>query len=83
MGFRQEDIKPLKDAVEKSEELKGAFAVADDGTFLVSIDQVFARFIQRLLCRIDLKVLQEVAMILTVWRNSINNTYTQFETERF
>lgn len=53
--------------------------MAEDGTYLASIDQVFARFIQRLMGRVDMKVLQEVVVVLTVWRSSINSTYMQFE----
>jgi hypothetical protein len=59
------------------------YDIAQDGTYVTPIDHVFARFLLRILNKVDLKVLQEVAVILSVWRNSINNTYSKFEENKY
>lgn len=82
-GFRPEDSRALREAVDHLDEQKAPLAITEDGTYHASIDQVFARFVQRLWGRVDLKVLQEVLVLLAIWRNSINNTYTQFEEGRY
>jgi hypothetical protein len=57
--------------------------MAEDGTYIIPIDHVFARFLLRIMNKVDLKVLQEVAVILSIWRSSINNTYFKFEENRY
>jgi hypothetical protein len=53
--------------------------MAENGIYIIPIDHVFARFLLRIMNKVDLKVLQEVAVILSIWRSSINNTYFKFE----
>lgn len=77
-NVRPEDGSALVEAIAQCEDYKHNCVVTESGIYNISIDRVFGRFLFKLSNRIDSKILQEIIVLLVIWRNCINSSYCKF-----
>lgn len=77
--FKTEDVQQLQEAMNEFTDVKVEYNLQDTGCYRITVDQVFARFMGRLVGRVNLEILREVLTLLIIWRNCLNQHYQTFD----
>lgn len=77
--FKTEDVQQLQEAMTEVTDIKVEYNIQDNGSYRITVDHVFARFLSRLFGRVNLEILREVLTLLVIWRNCLNQHHQTFD----